>query len=366
MTILHYIPTLDRGGGGTSFYMHLLAGELGRLVDLHVVTHASEHPVEMRHCRVHHIAPFTRPVEMRKEALTLLRELRPDVVHINGCWHPACAMVQRWAQRAAGCKVALTPHGMLEPWIMARHYWTRKLPALWLYQREAVRRADFLHATAESERRNLLALGYNRKVAVIPNGVDIGAIRMKTDWRRRKQVLFLSRVHVKKGIEFLIDAVAELRDELAGFRVVVAGEGEANYIASLNDKAERAGVGALFEFRGGVYGEVKWTLYRESDVFVLPTYSENFGIAVAEALACGTPAITTKGTPWQDLEEQQCGWWTEIGSHPLTAALRGFLSAGERQLEGMGRRGRRLVEDKYSSRQMAVAMEELYRKMTEA
>ena len=212
----------------------------------------------------------------------------------------------------------------------------------------------------------MLALGYNRKVAVIPNGVDIGIIRMKTDWRRRKQILFLSRVHVKKGIEFLIDAVAELRDELAGFRVVVAGEGEANYIVSLNDKAERTGVGALFDFRGGVYGEEKWTLYRESDVFVLPTYSENFGIAVAEALACGTPAITTKGTPWQDLEEQQCGWWTEIGSRPLAAALRGFLSVGERQMEEMGRRGRRLVEDKYSSRQMAVAMEELYRKMTEA
>ena len=360
MLVLHYIPTLDRNGGGTSFYMQLLAGELGRLVDLHVVTHASEHPVEVRHCTVHHIAPFTRPGEMKKETLTLLRELRPDVVHVNGCWHPACAMVQRWAQKAAGHKVVLTPHGMLEPWIMARHYWTRKLPALLLYQREAVRRADFLHATAESERRNLLALGYNRKVAVIPNGVDIGTIRMKTDWRRRKQILFLSRVHVKKGIEFLIDAVAELRDELAGFRVVVAGEGEANYIVSLNDKAERAGVGTLFDFRGGVYGEEKWMLYRESDVFVLPTYSENFGIAVAEALACGTPVITTKGTPWKELEEHGSGWWTEVGSRPLAETLREFLALDARKLEEMGRRGRRLVEGEYSSRQMAERMYGLY------
>ena len=359
MTILHYIPTLDRGGGGTSFYMQLLAGELGRLADLHVVTHASEHPVEVRHCTVHCIAPFTCPVRMKREAMALLRELRPDVVHVNGCWHPACAMVQRWA-RKAGCRVVLTPHGMLEPWIVSRHYWTRKLSALWLYQREAVRRADCLHATAESERHNLLALGYNRNVAVIPNGVDVGTIRMKADWRRREQILFLSRVHVKKGIEFLMDAVAELRDALSGYRVVIAGEGEADYVAALMDRAGRLGLGDMLDFRGGVYGEEKWRLYRESDLFVLPTYSENFGIAVAEALACGTPVITTKGTPWKELEERGCGWWTEVGSRPLAEALREFLALDVWKLEEMGRRGRLLVEEEYSSREMAGRMYGLY------
>ena len=87
---------------------------------------------------------------LKKAWRKLLEEVRPDVVHVNCCWMPQSAWTQKWAQQA-GYKVVLSPHGMLEPWIMARHYWTRKVPALWLYQKQAVVKADRLHATAESE-----------------------------------------------------------------------------------------------------------------------------------------------------------------------------------------------------------------------
>ena len=94
---------------------------------------------------------------------------------------------------------------------MKRHYWTRKLPALLLYQKEAVKNANRLHATAESEKENLLKLGYNDKIIVIANGVDVESIVMKQSWKRNKEILFLSRVHVKKGINFLVEAVAQLK-----------------------------------------------------------------------------------------------------------------------------------------------------------
>ena len=365
MIVLHYIPSIDRVAGGTSFYMQSVAAELGRMAEVHIVTHPSPEPLEMARAEVHYIATFMRCGHVRRQFISLLSKLRPDVVHVNGCWYPGCALVQRWAQKM-GCKVALTPHGMLEPWIVGRHYLTRKLPALWLYQRQAVRRADCLHATAESERRNLLALGYNRRVEVIPNGVDVGRIGIKADWRRRKQILFLSRVHPKKGVELLIDAVAELREALDGYRVVIAGEGEASYVEQLKGRVRKAGVTSLVEFRGGVYGGAKWELYRQSDVFVLPTYSENFGIAVAEALACGTPVITTTGTPWHELAECGCGWWVEAGCRPLAGALADFLSLEDRQLESMGRRGRQLVEERYSSRRMAESLVDFYAKLIEA
>lgn len=342
--------------------MQLLAAELGRIADLHIATHASDNPVQMSRCEVHYISRRLLSGgqnSMRGQWKTLLEHLHPDIVHVNGCWLPSCAMAQLWAQKQ-GYKVVLSPHGMLEPWIIHRHYLTRKLPALILYQKKAVKRADYIHATACSERDNLLKLGYNNKINVIANGIDVESITMKSTWSRRREMLFLSRVHVKKGINYLIEAVARLKEEMYGYIVRIAGEGDAAYISSLRELAKRHAVEDIIRFEGGVYGERKWQLFRETDLFVLPTHSENFGIVVAEALACGTPVMTTTGAPWADLRERGCGWWTEIGTEPLVQALRTFLSLTETDLERMGHNGRRLVEDKYSARQIARQMNEMY------
>ena len=360
MRILHFIPSIDRSSGGVGAYMQLLAKELGKLCDLTIATVASEHQLMIENARV-----VTLPVRlsqytlMKKGWQKLLYEIHPDVVHVNCCWMPQSAWTQKWAQQA-GYKVVLTPHGMLEPWIISRHYWTRKVPALWLYQKQAVVDADYLHATAESEKQNLLRLGYNDRIAVIANGIDVEEITMKTCWKRKKTILFLSRIHVKKGIEFLLEAVAALKERLEGYTVRIAGEGEAEYIEQLRQKALQLDIQDKVDFCGGVYGDRKWDLFREADLFVLPTYSENFGIVVAEALACGTPVITTTGTPWEELNTWHCGWWTEIGTEPTIHALNEFLDLSEKELEQMGRNGRRLVETQYSSKKVAEEMVRMY------
>lgn len=362
MKILHYIPSLDRSLGGTTAYMQLLSRELGKLVELHVVTHKSANPVELSNCVLHYVENIKHFLLFKKEWLGLLRNVRPDIVHINCCWMPSCAFTQKWAQNVE-YKVVLTPHGMLEPWIIARHYWSRKFPALMFYQKKAIINADYIHATAESEKSNLLKLGYNDKICIIPNGIEVDRIVLKKDWGRNKRILFLSRIHVKKGIEFLLEAVALLKDKLKGYVIEIAGEGENEYITQLKQKAKNLQIESLVQFCGGVYGDQKWKLFQEADVFVLPTYSENFGIVVAEALACGTPVITTQGTPWEELETAHCGWWTEIGVQPTAEALDKFLQLSVQELEIMGRNGRKLVEQKYSSRRMAEKMVELYHKI---
>lgn len=361
MKVIHYIPSIDRASGGVGSYMQLLAAPLGRLVELHIVTHRSDNPLKMEHAQVHTVADWRHPQRLRREWLRLLDEVRPDVVHVNTCWVPSCAMVQRWAQ-ARGYRVVLSPHGMLEPWILRRHYWTRKLPALLLYQRGAVRRADLLHATAESERENLTALGWNTRIGVVANGVDVAAIEMKHSWRRTGRLLFLSRVHPKKGVEFLLESMKALKNE--SIEILIAGEGEPSYIEELKTLAGRLGVADRVKFLGGVYGEEKWRLYREADLFVLPTHSENFGIVIAEALASGTPVVTTKGTPWHELETSHCGWWTEIGTQPTTHALRSFLALSEDELEQMGRCGRKLIEEQYSTEKIASDMVGLYHSLS--
>lgn len=360
MRVIHYIPGIDRTWGGTSTYMQVLAKSLGKLAEVHVLTHVSANPLPMENCQVHFV-PRYRPFShtWKSTILALLEEIKPDVVHINCCWTPDCAAIQRVAQRQ-GYKVVLTPHGMLEPWIVHRHYWTRKLPALWLYQRAAIRKADCLQATADSERDNLLALGYNRNIHVVKLGIDADGIEMKKSWKRTRQILFLSRVHVKKGINYLIEAVAILRSQLQSYKIVVAGEGDGEYVANLKLQIHAEGLDDMVELIGGVYGEQKWNLYQKADFFVLPTNSENFGLAIAEALASGTPVITTKGTPWSDLNKAEAGDWIEIGTQPLVESLRKFIMLSADDLERMGRNGRNLIETRYSAKVMAKEMMTMY------
>lgn len=360
MKIIHYIPSIDRMAGGISTYMQVLAKPLGTMAEVHIMTHASENPLPMENCKVHDI-PRYRPFSgvWKKAVVDLLDSVRPDIVHVNCCWTPDCAMIQRLAQKR-GYKVVLTPHGMLEPWIIKRHYWTRKVPALWLYQKAAMQRADCVQATAESERDNLLKLGYNSNIKVVRLGIDADGIEMKKSWKKTRQILFLSRVHVKKGINFLVEAADVLRNELQGYKILVAGEGNADYVEAMKRMICDRGLQDIVQLVGGVYGDEKWRLFQTSDFFVLPTHSENFGLAIAESLASGTPVITTVGTPWNDLNSSNSGAWIEIGTQPLVETLRRFLSLSDEDLETMGKNGRKLIETKYSAKVMAEEMMEVY------
>lgn len=363
MKIIHYIPSIDRTWGGTSTYMQVLGKELGKLAEVHIITHASENPLPIDNCKIHYVSGYN-PLKgsFKIEVNKLFDVLKPDLVHVNCCWMPACSLVQKMAQKR-NIKVVLTPHGMLEPWIIKRHYWTRKVPALLLYQRAAIKNADCLQATAESEKQNLLKLGYNSNIKIVKLGIDAESIAMKTSWKKTKQLLFLSRVHVKKGINYLIEAADILRDDLQGYKILVAGEGDADYVASLKQLIMDKGLQDIIQLIGGVYGDKKWELFQTSDFFVLPTNSENFGLAIAESLASGTPVITTVGTPWNDLNSSNAGAWIEIGTQPLVETLRRFLSLSDEELETMGKNGRKLIETKYSAKVMAEEMMEVYKSM---
>ncbi len=358
MKVVHYIPSIDRTSGGVGFYMQLLATELGKLVELHVVTVSSTNELPLENCEVHYISPGIFGAA-NDEWCAILNKVNPDVVHINCCWMPQCAFTQKWAQKL-GYRVVLTPHGMLEPWIVKRNFWTKKLPALVLYQRRAVVKADIIHATAESERANLLKLGYNNNIEIVPNGVEVNNIEIKTSWEKTKKILFLSRVHVKKGIEFLIDAAVQLRTELEGYEFIVAGEGEQSYIEELKQRCKEQEVDHLFNFCGGIYGDKKWELFRQADIFVLPTYSENFGIVVAEALASGTPVITTTGTPWEELNAVGCGWCVPPTQDSITVALQQAIVTLPSDLQSMGERGRQQMQENYSTESVAQRMLGVY------
>lgn len=254
MKIIHFIPSIDRTSGGIGSYMQLLAKELGKLCELYIVTANTEHQLQIENAKILYIpCKISQYSSMKKEWNRILDDIKPDLVHVNCCWVPCCALVQKWAQKK-GYKVILTPHGMLEPWIIKRNYWTKKIPALLLYQKTAIKSANCIHATAESEEQNILKLGYNNKIEVIANGIDTENIKIKDNWRRNKNILFLSRIHVKKGIEFLLEAVSSLKSQLEGYTITIAGEGEQTYVSSLKSKTIELGLDKMVNFCGGVYG----------------------------------------------------------------------------------------------------------------
>lgn len=363
LKIIHYVPSIDRASGGVSTYIQQLSKELGKICNLYIVTSKTKNPISIENAKIIFIPNKLIDIfEIKKEWEEILLQISPNIVHINCCWMPLCSLTQKWAQKL-GYKVVLTPHGMLEPWIISRNYYTKKLPALILYQKSAILNADCIHATANTEKENIAKLNINNKIEVIANGIDIENIKLKDNWDKKKNILFLSRIHVKKGIEFLIQAISTLKYQMSGYVINIAGEGDEKYINLLKKKVNELGISNMVNFLGGVYDDKKWELYRNADIFILPTFSENFGIVIAEALASGTPVITTNGTPWKELNTENCGWYTEIGVKPIINAISEFLSSSPNDLKRMGLNGRKLIENKYSTKKVANDMFLLYKKL---
>ena len=371
--VLHYIPSMARNLGGVAAYLSILSGELGRRCELVIATSVQENDLPMENCKVVDLEGFRFTdsglglswTSIRKfSALCdrILDDERPDLVHINGIWSLDRWIMQRQALKR-GIKTYIIPHGMLEPWILHRHYWTKKLPALMLYERRALRSAVCLIATAESERKNLMKFfnlnDNENKIPVILNGIDVSGIPVKDSWEIRKKIVYVSRIHIKKGIEMLIDTACGISDRLKDYEIVIVGEGESDYVAEL--KAKAAASGLRVNFAGGVYGEEKWRTFQEADFFVLPTHSENFGYVIAESLACGTPVITTKGTPWEEIDGE-CGYWIERTEVELRKAMLSMMEKTPEELECMGRNGRRLIEENYSARKMAEQLMDIYQR----
>ena len=359
--------------GGVAAYLSILSGELGKRCDLTIVTCVQKGNLPMNNCKVVDLKGFAFTDaglglswggirRFTALCIQILDKERPDLVHINGIWSIDRWLMQREALKR-GIKTFVMPHGMLEPWILNRHYWTKKLPALMLYERKALRKAVCLIATAESERKNMIGLHVNPDVDMVANGIDVSGIPMKDDWRIRKKILYVSRIHVKKGIEMLMDVAVSMGERLQDYEIVIAGEGEPEYVRKLKEKAAASGLNV--NFVGGVYGEKKWTTFQDADFFVLPTNSENFGYVIAESLACGTPVITTQGAPWKTIDPV-CGFWIERKEVNLQQAMVKMMEKTPADLEIMGRAGRKLIEYNYSARKMAEELMGIYHRRTES
>jgi glycosyltransferase involved in cell wall biosynthesis len=354
MKVIHFIGSIDKTGGGTTEYMRLLSNVLKSSIELVVATGKSDSPITIDGVRIQFFdSNFLRWFSLLKDFRVFLREESPDIVHINGIWSPENWGFQKIAQEL-GIKVVLSPHGMLETWILAQNPWKKKL-GLFIYQNKAICNAQHLHATAQMEKDSIRNLGYTNDITIIPNGIDLTEIKKSKERFGSKKMIFLSRIHPKKGIEILIEAWKNT--DTKDWTLEIAGNGDEIYIEKLIQSTQDI---KNVSFVGAKYGEDKWDFLRSADVMILPTHSENFGIVVAESLAVGVPVITTTGTPWKDLDTYNCGWWIDLSVLNLKLKLEEVMDLTVDQIKTMGDNGRRLIKDKYDIKIVAKNLNELY------
>lgn len=299
---------------------------------------------------------------LKREFGQFVDKIKPDIIHIHGLWvsavHLACVIA-----RQKKIPYIIAPRGMLEPWAINYKKW-KKIIALFLYQREDLKKAGVLHATSEKEKSQIQLLGFSQKIVVSPNIIMFPESTPSCIIREdgKKIILFLSRIHPVKGLLILVEAAFHLKKMglLSEWHVEYAGPDYELHLKEVQGRIASLGLENDFSYLGNLDDEHKWGAYSRADLFVLPTYSENFGVVILEALYAGIPVITTKGTPWEELEIEQCGKWIDIGVEPLVVALQELMSLSDCEREIMGENGRKLVERQYTWEGVAEKMCKAY------
>ena len=245
---------------------------------------------------------FPKQTEFYKVSLPLARwtkrEVRRfDVVHIHALFSHTSNSAANAARRA-GVPYVIRPLGVLTQYgITQRRALLKRFSLRWL-EEPILRHAAAVHFTHDAEREEAEQLGISFHPVVIPLGLEAFALP-PADPQASPYLLYLSRVDPKKNIECLLDAWASVRGQRSGdrgsWKLVIAGSGEESYLKSLRERAHALGIEGSVEWVGQVAGERKAGLLANATIFTLPSYSENFGIAAAEALMAGKPCVFTPG-----------------------------------------------------------------------
>ena len=321
-----------------------------------------------------------------------------DIVHIHGLWSGLLHKASQFARKNR-IPVVWSTHGMTAPWSLRHKRWKKWL-AWNLYQRRDLRRAAAIHCTSDQEVVWNATLGF-MSCFVVPLGTrEMSHAETPSAQRREGVLLFVGRIYPVKGLVNLIRAWKLIvSDDLPSFaktsadrptsspqcdpvnpvnhvkktqppsnchlpllpwRLRIVGPDQAGHLAELKAEVGRLHLENSIEFPGPKFGADLRREYESCDMLVLPSFTENFGVTVIDALAHGKPVIASTATPWRELRERGCGWWVDNSPEALSAALREAMSLSDPERREMGARGRALVEEKYTWNAVVKTMIEGY------
>lgn len=321
------------------------------------------------------------PTPSRREALTLPQGVelvgptpefeaeirRADLVHMHGLWQ---IHTRRGAPAARAARVPylIAAHGMAEPWALRHKRWRK-----WIYtalvEGPNLRNASCLHALTRPEVDHLQTLAPEAPVCLVPNGVDLEPFEdlpprseLETECPELEGkfvLLFLSRLHVKKGLDLLADAFARIADDWPDLHLLLAGHDDGAW-PPFRQAIEAAGLTERMTWVGHVNGWRARRAWAAADAFILPSYSEGFSMAILEALACRLPVIATTACHFPELAQRQAGLVVEPSREGVLRALRALQAMSPSERAELGERGRRLVEADYTWDRQAEKLARVY------
>jgi glycosyltransferase involved in cell wall biosynthesis len=306
-----------------------------------------------------YVKNYTRLLPIRHFLLTLRTMPQVDIVQFSSIFFPS-AFLTAMAARLLGKKIVWSPKGELDPPALAFALW-RKRPVLWMVRRLLGAYPVFQSTCAAETAYVKQVLGGNVKVAEIPNYMEVPALVTRT---ASNYLLFIGRVHPKKGIENLLRALTTSESFLrSDFDLKVAGLGPKDYADSLVKLVSDLGLQHKVEFIGQVEGDEKERILANAYFTIMPSHTENFGIVVIESLAQSTPAIASKGTPWESLEKGRVGFWVDNSPSSLAETIEIILNMPEEEYQGYRKRSRPFVEREFDIKKNIGKWVELYRSL---
>lgn len=299
---------------------------------------------------------------LAKEARDLVKA--NDYIHGHGFYVYPNLVFGREARRQQK-PLIYHPHGFLDPWILGRSR-IKKQIARWLFEDANTKHAAFWRALSKKEEKQIRDYGVTAPIVTLPNGVhlpperaneEVEKLRDRFPKKRPRRLLFLSRIHKKKGLDLLIQAWAGLSKDLTSdWEIAIFGPDENGYQAEVEEMTRQASLTDAITFYGSVSGEDKEAALRSSDLFVLPSYSEGFPMAVLEAASYSLPVVQTNECNFPELTEHGGAWESSPTADSLRLVLHEALSAGEDELRQRGQAGLELVARDYSWSSVAAGL----------
>ena len=362
LSLSHFVPSINAEASGPSYTVKRLCEELDKKANVRLATLNLYQ--DNKNFSYYKFFPVDRPFKRLGRSAKMKQWIKDsaskkkfNLFHSHGLWMMPNIYPSKFAQNF-NIPLIVSPRGTLSEWAFSNGSYVKKI--FWqLYQKPALRNVACFHATALSEYEDIRSFGFSQPVAIIPNGIDIDLTPIKKNKSTDKVLLFIGRIHRKKGLDMLLPAWKKIQENFPNWSVHIYGPNEKGYRDKMIKLSKNLKLKRVFLF-DPVFGQEKLGVYQKADIFILPTYSENFGMVVAEALSAGTPAIVSNGAPWSGLEEMECGWCFDINVDSLTAKLEMAMSTPSCKIHSMGLNGRRWMERDFSWNSIAEKMLETY------
>lgn len=355
INVIHIIRDLDIASGGPSRSVPSLAHHQSKLKTINVIVIYQDKgntTVDTSSACVKYISINTKNIFTINTILNSLPShyfySKKTIFHLHGLWSPFIHLAVRIATKY-NIPYIISTRGMLAPWALSHKAYKKKI-GWWLYQKNDIDLSVCLIATSSSEKKAILATSPQKKVHVIPNGCEEIPLLTKPSQYypnlNTRWALAIGRLHPVKGYEELLHAWVKQMPK--GWSLAIAGPNESGYRYKLEKLIIELKLTETVFLLGEVNDIEKWNLFEQAELFLAPSKTENFGMAIAESLQSGTPVITTTGTPWKEIRDKQCGWWITLNQTELQQALNEATQTSTEKLKAMGRNGKELISEHYS------------------